>query len=142
MGDKPLCCAMVATKPDEMDMASGSNHPDDLGLNGSLRAAFTAVLRLRLKSREFLTDKVFVRVSQNGHALELCDGTPFFMLAVTTGWLAPPALAVSQLRPPQKLTNPAWALRFEDCRWLFVSSRAFLTPSVCCAAFPNWDCYL
>src|SRR3990167_3814158 len=84
-GENRFVVRVVATKPGQWTWQSASNHPDDAGLNGH-SGSFTAIEWSASEKKQNPNRQGFVRVSQNGHALEYADGTPFFMVGDT--WLA------------------------------------------------------
>ena len=81
-GGNDFVVRMVATEPGKWQWQSGSNQPDDSGLNGRtgefLAVAWTQEEKLKNPNR-----RGFVRPSANGHALQYADGTPFFMVGDT-----------------------------------------------------------
>lgn len=76
---------LVATEPGTWSWTSGSS-PSDAGLSGK-RGSFRAIDWSNAAKRENPLRRGFLRTSQNGHALELADGTPFFVIG-DTWWAA------------------------------------------------------
>jgi len=77
---------ILAPAPGEWGWTSGSNHSDP-GLNGK-RGRFTAIEWTESEKKENSTRRGFIQPTANGHALEYCDGTPFFLLG-DTWWSTP-----------------------------------------------------
>lgn len=133
-GGRTFRVRFVATAPGEWSWRSGSNQPDDTGLNnggGKLRA----VAWSEAEKAENANRRGFVRATENGHALRYADGTPFFMVGDT--WLA-----ASTWRLPWKGTAaaadyvPASGISFEEAvAWR--KRQGFNSVSFI-AAFPNW----
>src|SRR5690606_30450564 len=84
-GDNRYVVRVVATKPGTWTWRSGSNQPDDTGLNGH-SGGFVAVEWTEREKQENPNRRGFIRATDNGHALQYADGTPFFMVGDT--WLA------------------------------------------------------
>jgi hypothetical protein len=83
-GDNTFLVRITAVRPGEWTWVSGSNQYDE-GLNGksgSMRAAEW----FESEKQENCCRRGFVRATENGHALEHDDGTPFFIAGDT--WLA------------------------------------------------------
>jgi len=74
----------VATQAGEWSWTSGSNQPQDAGLNGKT-GRFTARDWTEEQKRANPIRRGFPRTSASGHALVYADGTPFFLLGDT--WL-------------------------------------------------------
>ena len=72
---------LVATEPGLWRWTSGSA-PNDRGLSGK-SGSFTAIAWTEDEKRENPLRRGFLRSSANGHALELADGTPFFVVGDT-----------------------------------------------------------
>jgi len=77
---------ILAPAPGEWRWTSDSNHSDS-GLNGK-RGRFTAIEWTEAEKKENSTRRGFIQPTANGHALEYCDGTPFFLLG-DTWWSTP-----------------------------------------------------
>lgn len=122
----------VATAPGEWRWTTGSNQPDDAGLNGG-KGAFKAVAWTKKQVAENPNRHGFIRSTPNGHALEYADGTPFFLVGDT--WLA-----ASTWRLPMKgaVTEnvPGPDVGFEDAI-TYRKKQGFNSISFI-AAFPNW----
>lgn len=84
-GGRTFRIRFVATAPGEWRWQTGSNQPDDTGLNGG-RGALRAVAWTEADKAENANRRGFVRSSPNGRGLVYADGTPFFLLGDT--WLA------------------------------------------------------
>jgi len=76
---------LVATEPGTWTWTSGSS-PGDAGLSGK-RGSFRAIDWSDAAKHENPLRRGFLRPSRNGHALELADGTPFFVIG-DTWWAA------------------------------------------------------
>ncbi len=134
-GGRTFRVRFVCPAPGEWTWHSGSNQPNDAGLNtggGRLRAVAWA----DVEKTENPNRRGFVRATPNGHALQYADGTPFFLLGDT--WLA-----ASTWRLPWRGTAPAADYRpapgigFEEAvAWR--KRQGFNSVSFI-AAFPNWD---
>lgn len=134
-GDNRYLVRLVATQPGDWTWRSGSNHPDDAGLNGHT-GAFTAVAWSDAEKRENPNRRGFIRVTPNGHALQYADGTPFFMVGDT--WLAGTTWRLP-FRNASTTDNyrPAPGIGFEDAI-NFRKNQGFNSVSMI-AAFPNWE---
>ncbi len=134
-GGRTFRVRFVATAPGEWRWRTGSNQPDDAGLNGgsgSLRAVdWTDAEKAANPNRHG-----FVRATANGHALQYADGTPFFLLGDT--WLA-----ASTWRLPFKGTpaaadyEPGPGIGFEEA--VAYRKRLGFNSISLISAFPNWD---
>lgn len=76
----------LAAVPGQWTWTSGSSTSDP-GLNGKT-GSFTAAEWTEAEKQQNLTRRGFIRPTASGHALELADGTPFFLLGDT--WWATP----------------------------------------------------
>ncbi len=85
-GGRMFKVRVAATIPGEWHWESGSNLPDDKGLNGKA-GSFTAKSWSEEETRENPNRRGFIRPTPNGHALQYADGTPFFFLG-DTWWAA------------------------------------------------------
>lgn len=134
-GGNRFVVRLVATEPGEWSWELGSNQPQDAGLNDR-RGSFTATGWSEAEKRENPNRRGFVRVSENGHALEYADGTPFFMVGDT--WLAG-----STWRLPFRdaITSddyePGPGIGFEDAV-NYRKNQGFNSVSMI-SAFPNWE---
>ena len=72
---------LVATHPGIWTWKSGSN-PEDPGLDGK-SGSFTAVDWTEAEKNENPLRRGFLRATENQHALEYADGTPFFIIGDT-----------------------------------------------------------
>lgn len=133
-GGRVFKVRFVATAPGEWRWRSGSNQPDDLGLNGGagrLQAvAWSDADKLANPNR-----RGFVRASPNGHALNYADGTPFFLLGDT--WLAASTWRLPFRGAPAAPDYvPASGISFEEAvAW---RKRQGYNSVSFIAAFPNW----
>ena len=98
-GGRTFKVRFVATAPGDWTWRAGSNRTDDAGLNGG-SGKFRAVEWSASDLQANPNRRGFVRASDNGHALNYADGTPFFIVGDT--WLA-----ASSWRLPWKGTKPA-----------------------------------
>ncbi len=125
----------VATKPGHWQWITRSNQPDDKGLNGHTDQLI-AIDWTEKEKMENPNRRGFIRASQNGHALQYADGTPFFMVGDT--WLAGTTWRLPY-RNSQPDANyiPAPGIGFEDAVQ-YRKSQGFNSVSMI-ASFPNWD---
>ena len=133
-GGRSFKVRVAATAPGEWHWASGSNQPDDAGLNDK-RGAFLALAWSEDEKRVNPNRRGILRPTANGHALEYADGTPFFLLGDT--WLAASTwrLPFKGIRPsPDYLPGPG--ISFEEAI-AFRQRQGFNSISFI-AAFPNW----
>jgi hypothetical protein len=132
-GARTFKIRFVATSPGDWTWRSGSNQQDD-GLNSG-SGKFRAAAWSEAEIKENPNRRGFIRASDNGHALNYADGTPFFMLGDT--WLA-----ASTWRLPWKGTRaaadyvPAEGISFEEAV-AYRKRQGFNSVSFI-AAFPNW----
>lgn len=126
---------VVAPNPGEWRWVSGSNQPDDDGLNGK-SGTFTAEEWTEAEKKENPVRRGFIRTTPNGHALQYADGTPYFMVGDT--WLAG---ATWRLPFRNAVTSenyePGPGMGFEDAV-VYRKNQGFNSVSMI-AAFPNWD---
>ncbi len=124
----------VATSPGEWTWTTGSNQPEDTGLNsgrGNLRAVAWDEAELAANPNR----RGFIRATPNGRALQYADGTPFF-------WLGDTWLAASTWRLPYRGMPaapdyvPGPGISFEEAV-AFRKRQGFNSVSFI-AAFPNW----
>ncbi|MBA7556058.1 hypothetical protein ES705_48755 [subsurface metagenome] len=125
----------MAAKPGKWQWISGSNQPDDHGLNnhtGELNAIhWTEEERIQNPNR-----RGFIRSTPNGHALQYADGTPFFMLGDT--WLAGATWRLPfRNAAPANDYEPGPGIGFEDAV-AYRRSQGFNSVSMI-ACFPNWE---
>jgi hypothetical protein len=125
----------VATEPGNWQWTSGSNQPDDNGLNNKT-GKFVAVKWTEEEKLQNPNHHGFVRSSTNGHALQYADGTPFFMVGDT--WLAGTTwrLPFRGVTPSEDYV-PAPGIGFEDAV-AFRKRQGFNSVSMI-ACFPNWE---
>lgn len=126
---------VVATKPGEWRWASGSNQPDDEGLNNH-SGIFIATKWTEAEKKENPVRHGFVRATPNGHALQYADGTPYFMVGDT--WLAGATWRLP-FRNAAVSTDykPGPGMGFEEAV-MYRKKQGFNSVSMI-AAFPNWD---
>ncbi len=138
-GSNRFVVRMVATAPGKWQWTSGSNQPDDKGLNG-LAGEFDAIDWSKKEKSRNPNRRGFIRPSPNGHALQYADGTPFFMVGDT--WLAGTTwrLPFKGIASPKKYV-PAPGISFEDAV-AYRKRQGFNSVSMI-ACFPNWeaDCH-
>lgn len=135
-GDDRFKVRFVATAPGTWTWRSGSNQPDDAGLNGAggqvVAVAWTEAEKAANPNR-----RGFLRATANGHALQYADGTPFFLVGDT--WLAASTWRLpwgGGAEPPADYV-PGPGLSFEDAvAWR--KRQGFNSVSFI-AAFPHWD---
>ncbi len=134
-GGKNFIVRVVATSPGEWNWTSGSNQPDDEGLNNK-SGKFTAVEWTDAEKTENPNRRGFVRATENGHALKFADGTPFFMIGDT--WLAGSTWRLP-FRNAVTSENyvPAPGIGFEDAV-TYRKQQGFNSVSMI-SCFPNWD---
>lgn len=134
-GDNRYVVRVVATDAGQWSWRSGSNQPDDTGLNGH-SGEFTAVEWSEREKQDNPTRRGFIQSTANGHALQYADGTPFFMVGDT--WLAG-----STWRLPFRNAatsdhyQPGPGIGFEDAV-NYRKNQGFNSVSMI-AAFPNWE---
>lgn len=134
-GDNRFVVRLVATDAGQWRWTLKSNQPDDAGLNGQ-SGDYTAQGWSEQEKRENPNRRGFVRASDNGHALQYADGTPYFMLGDT--WLAG-----STWRLPFRAAatsddyTPGPGIGFEDAV-NYRKNQGFNSVSMI-AAFPNWE---
>lgn len=134
-GDSTFKVRLVATRPGEWTWSSGSNQPEDAGLNGK-RGGFTAVEWTEEEKLENPNRRGFVQATPNGHALQYADGSPYFMVGDT--WLAGSTWRLPfRNAPTSDDYQPGPGIGFEDALH-YRKNQGFNSVSMI-AAFPNWD---
>jgi hypothetical protein len=134
-GDNVFCVRIVATNPGKWQWTSGSNQPDDKGLNNH-SGEFDAINWTAKELQQNPNRHGFVGPSANGHALQYSDGSPFFMVGDT--WLAG-----STWRLPfrnaftSKDYVPGPGIGFEDAV-TYRKNQGFNSVSMI-SCFPNWE---
>jgi hypothetical protein len=83
-GGDVFCVRILATQPGEWSWRSGSNQKD-AGLNNQ-RGNFTAIAWSDADKANNPLRRGFIKPTENGHAFEYADGTPFILLGDT--WYA------------------------------------------------------
>ena len=126
---------LIATEPGKWQWTSGSNQPDDKGLNNKT-GKFVALNWTEEEKLQNPNRRGFVRPSNNGHALQYADGTPFFMVGDT--WLAGTTwrLPFRGVTPSEDYV-PAPGIGFEDAV-AYRKRQGFNSVSMI-ACFPNWE---
>ena len=134
-GDNILRVRMVATKPGKWVWHSGSNQKDDGGLNNH-SGEFTAVPWDEEEKEENPNRHGFIRATDNGHALQYADETPFFLIGDT--WLAGTTwrLPFRGVESPEDYM-PGPGIGFEDAV-VYRKNQGFNSVSMI-ACFPNWE---
>lgn len=126
---------VVATKPGKWEWVSGSNQPQDAGLNDH-RGEFDAVGWTEAELLQNPNRRGFIRPSANGHALQYDDGTPFFMIGDTwlagTTWRLPFRNAAT---PDNYVPGPG--IGFEDAV-IFRKKQGFNSVSMI-SCYPTWE---
>ncbi len=134
-GENIFRVRLVATKPGKWTWKSYSNQPGDQGLNNK-QGYFEAVAWKTEEIEENPNRRGFIRPSENGHALQYDDGTPFFLTGDTwlagTTWRLPFRNAAS----PSGY-EPGPGIGFEDAV-LYRKRQGFNSVSMI-ACFPNWE---
>ncbi|MDE2161810.1 MAG: DUF4038 domain-containing protein [Alphaproteobacteria bacterium] len=123
----------VATAPGDWTWTTGSNQPDDPGLNGGT-GALRAVAWTPAEIKDNPNRRGFVHPA--GHVLEYADGTPFFLLGDT--WLAASTWRLpwrGGAEPPADYV-PGPGISFEDAV-AYRKQQGFNSISFI-SAFPNW----
>ena len=134
-GENNFIIRVTATKPGEWQWISGSNQPDDKGLNNK-SGTFTVVEWTEKEKKENPNRHGFVRATLNGHALQYADGTPFFMIGDT--WLAGSTWRLPfRNAPTSKNYVPGPGMGFEDAV-MYRKNQGFNSVSMI-SCFPNWD---
>ncbi|MDQ8184310.1 DUF5060 domain-containing protein [Pelagicoccus sp. SDUM812002] len=125
----------VATAPGEWSWESGSNQPEDAGLNGHSGSARAKGWNENEK-RENPNRRGFVKATANGHALEYADGTPYFMVGDT--WLAGSTWRLPFRDAATRSEYvPGPGIGFEDAVQ-YRKGQGFNSVSMI-ASFPNWE---
>ncbi len=134
-GGNTYIVRVVATAPGEWHWKSGSNKPDDAGLNDR-SGNFTAEEWAEDEKAENPNRHGFVRATPNGHALQYADGTPFFLTGDT--WLAGATwrLPYRGIGSPEQY-NPGPGIGFEDAVE-YRKRQGYNSVSII-ASFPNWE---
>jgi len=134
-GENIFRVRLVATKPGKWTWKSYSNQPGDQGLNNK-QGYFEAVAWKPEEIEENPNRRGFIRPSENGHALQYDDGTPFFLTGDTwlagTTWRLPFRNAASTSG-----YEPGPGIGFEDAV-LYRKRQGFNSVSMI-ACFPNWE---
>jgi hypothetical protein len=134
-GGNNFIIRVTATKAGDWNWISGSNQPDDGGLNNHT-GAFSAIEWTKEEKEQNPVRHGFLRPTSNGHALQYDDGTPFFIVGDT--WLAG-----ATWRLPFRNTastndyEPGPGMGFEDAV-IYRKKQGFNSVSMI-ACFPNWE---
>jgi hypothetical protein len=134
-GDNVFRVRLVATTPGKWTYQSGSNQKDDKGLNNKT-GEFNAVAWTEEEKKESANRHGFIRATQNGHALQYADGTPFFLVGDT--WLAGTTwrLPFRSVESSEKYM-PGPGIGFEEAV-AYRKRQGFNSVSMI-ACFPNWE---
>ncbi|SMO86764.1 DUF5060 domain-containing protein [Gracilimonas mengyeensis] len=134
-GENTFKYRVVATNPGKWRWTSGSNQPEDEGLNNH-SGQFQAEAWSETEIQANPVRRGFIRSTPNGHALQYADGTPFFMVGDT--WLAGATwrLPFRNAEPPSDY-EPGPGMGFEDAVQ-YRKKQGFNSVSMI-AAFPNWE---
>jgi hypothetical protein len=134
-GDNIFTVRVVATKPGKWQWESGSNQPDDKGLNNH-HGEFTAISWSTEELIQNPNRHGFIRPAANGHSLQYADGTPFFLLGDT--WLAGSTwrLPFRNAASPENY-EPGPGIGFEDAV-TYRKKQGFNSVSMI-ACYPNWE---
>jgi len=126
---------IVATKPGIWKWKSGSNQPDDKGLN-NLNGSFKAISWTEKEMEQNPNRHGFIGPTPNGHALQYSDGAPFFLTGDT--WLAGATWRLP-FRNANTSSNyqPGPGIGFEDAV-VFRKNQGYNSVSMI-ASFPNWE---
>lgn len=134
-GDNIYKVRIVAEKPGKWQWTSGSNQPDDPGLNNHT-GKLDAVAWTEDELSQNPNRHGFIRPTPNGHALQYDDGTPFFMIGDT--WLAGATWRLPfRNTTPDDHYEPAAGIGFEDAV-IYRKNQGFNSVSMI-ACFPNWE---
>lgn len=126
---------VVATRPGVWKWTSGSNQPNDSGLDNH-SGSFRAIKWTTKQKQEDPNRHGFVRATPNEHALEYADGTPFFLVGDT--WLAGSTWRLPFRNAPTSPNYvPSPGIGFEDAV-AFRKKQGFNSVSMI-SCFPNWD---
>jgi hypothetical protein len=134
-GNHTFIVRIVATKPGTWEWTSGSNQPNDKGLNNqSWKIDVTEWTREEIEQNP--NRRGFIRPATNGHALQYADSTLFFMLGDTwlagTTWRLPYRNSISC-----ENYTPGPGIGFEDAV-TFRKKQGFNSVSMI-SCFPNWE---
>jgi len=126
---------VAAIKAGNWSWESGSNQPDDSGLNNK-KGSFEAIEWTEEEKQENPNRRGFIHSSADGHSLQYNDGTPFFFIS-DTWW------ASSTWRYPLtgKAPDPNWkpgpeGLSFENVVNYRKKQGYNMVAMISC--FPNW----
>ena len=134
-GDNIYKVRFVATAPGKWQWTSGSNQPDDTGLN-NVTGELTAIKWTEAEKQQNPNRHGFIRATENGHALQYADGTPFFLVGDT--WLAGTTwrLPYRNAATSQDYV-PGPGIGFEDAV-MYRKKQGFNSVSMI-SCFPNWE---
>ncbi len=134
-GDNNFVVRVIAENPGKWEWISGSNQPDDNGLNNH-KGTFIAIPWTKKEKEENPNRHGFIRPTANGHALQYADGSPFFLVGDT--WLAASTWRLPfRGAAPAKNYVPGPGMGFEDAV-NYRKQQGFNSVSII-ASFPNWD---
>lgn len=134
-GGQTFKVRLLATCAGEWTWKTGSNQPDDTGLN-KREGNFTAVNWTTREIDENPNRRGIIRSTENGHALEYADGTPFFMQG-DTWWAASTWRIPFKGIVPDINYEPGPGISFEEL--LSYRKKQGYNSINMIAAFPNWD---
>jgi hypothetical protein len=125
---------VTATAPGEWKWTSGSNQPADTGLNGK-SGAFTARAWNDAEKALNPNRHGFLRATENGHALQYADGTPYFLTGDT--WLGAATWRLPLTgRAAGAEYEPGPGVTFEEA--VATRKRQGFNSVSMIAAFPTW----
>ncbi len=133
-GGKTFRVRVVATAPGTWHWTSGSNQPNDRGLNGqtgSFAAAAWSAEELAANPNR----RGFLRPSPNRHALQYADGAPCFLLG-DTWWAGSTWRYPFKGRPADPDEQPGPGIGFEQA--VAFRKRQRFNAIAMIAAFPSW----
>jgi len=138
-GSNIFLVRIIAIKPGKWQWISGSNQPDDKGLNNQA-GEFTAIDWSKEEKLQNPNRRGFIRPTPNGHALQYADGTPFLLIGDT--WLAGATwrLPFRNIAAARNFV-PGPGIGFEDAV-AYRKGQGYNSVSMI-ACFPNWesDCH-
>lgn len=124
----------VATTPGDWQWISASNQKDK-GLNNQ-SGRFKAIAWSEQQKTQNSNRHGFIRATENGHALQYADGTPFFLVGDT--WLAATTWRLPfRNAPATENYVPGPGIGFEDAV-AYRKKQGFNSVSMI-ACYPNWE---
>ncbi len=134
-GGKVFKVRVLATSPGEWEWESGSNQPDDEGLNHR-KGSFTAKKWSDQQITENPNRRGIIGATANGHALQYADGTPFFLTG-DTWWAASTWRLPFKGIQPSEDYEPGPGISFEELISYRKKQKYNCISMI--AAYPNWD---